>query len=190
VSVRGVLLAAGTSNRYGESNKLLQTLEGKPLVRHAAETLHRSVLDGVTIVVGCEADSVRAALGDLPVAVRVNDDYTAGQSTSVRIGIEDAASRDADAALVALGDMPWVNFETINLLVEGYRRGVSDVLVAACEGTRGNPVLFDSRFFEALTDVSGDVGGREIIFEADGAVAVETGDDGVLRDIDQPADLP
>lgn len=188
-SVRGVLLAAGTSSRYGGANKLLQTIDGRPMVRHVAETSDRSDLDGVTVVVGHEADRVRSALGDLPVAVRLNDDYIAGQSTSVRVGIDDAADRGADAALVALGDMPWVTVETVDTLVEAYRRGVSDLLVAACEGSRGNPVLFDKRFFAALTDVSGDIGGRELIFQADTAVAVETGDDGVLRDVDQPDDL-
>jgi molybdenum cofactor cytidylyltransferase len=189
-SVRGVLLAAGTSSRYGAANKLLQSVEGKPVVRHAAETLVESGLSGVTVVVGHEADRVRAALADLPVAVRTNDEFAAGQSTSVRAGIADAAERDVDAALVALGDMPWVSVGTVDLLVEAYRRGVSDLLVAASDNQRGNPVLFDSRFFDALTDVDGDVGGRALLFEADATAAIETGDAGVVRDVDRPSDLP
>lgn len=188
-SVRGVLLAAGTSSRFGDPNKLLETVEGKSLVRHAAETVVESSLDGVTVVVGHEADRVRAALDGLPVAVRTNDEYATGQSTSVRVGIADVAERGADAALVALGDMPWVSVGAVDRLVEAYRRGVSDLLVAACDGQRGNPVLFDSRFFDALTAVDGDVGGREILLEADATVAVETGDPGVRRDVDRPSDL-
>lgn len=188
-SVRGVLLAAGTSSRFGAANKLLQTVEGKPLVRHAAETVVGSNLDGVTVVVGHEADRVRTALDGLAVTVRENEDYATGQSTSVRVGINDAVGRGADAALVALGDMPWVSVGSVDSLVDAYRRGVSDLVVAACDGQRGNPVLFDSRFFDALAGVNGDVGGRGILFEADTTVAVETGDPGVLRDIDRPSDL-
>ena len=36
-SVGGVLLAAGTSSRFGDANKLLADLHGAPLVRHAAQ---------------------------------------------------------------------------------------------------------------------------------------------------------
>lgn len=189
-TVRGVLLAAGTSSRYGDENKLLQTVEGKSLVRHAAETLVASDVDGVTVVVGYEADRVRAAIDDLDVAIRTNDDYGAGQSTSVGTGIADAAERGADAALIALGDMPWVEVETVDYLVDGYRRGMSDILVAAHEGNRGNPVLFDSRFFDQLIDVDGDVGGRHLLLESGETVAIETSDPGVVRDIDCPTDLP
>jgi molybdenum cofactor cytidylyltransferase len=189
-SVRGVLLAAGTSSRYGEANKLLQTVDGMPLVRYAAETLLGSAVNGVTVVVGHEADRVRAAVDDLAVAIRTNDDYTEGQSTSVRVGIGDAAERGADAALVALGDMPWVTVETVDCLVEAYRRGVSDIIVAAHEGKRGNPVLFDGRYFDRLTDVDGDVGGRHLLLNSGEAVAIETGDSGVVRDVDRQTDLP
>lgn len=189
-SVRGVLLAAGTSRRYGEANKLLEMVDGTPLVRRAAETLLGSRLDGVTVVVGHDADRVRASLDGLAVDIRTNDAHGDGQSTSVRVGIADAVERGADAALLALGDMPWVSVDTVDCLVTAYRRGVSDIVVAAYEGRRGNPVLFDSRFFDALTDVDGDIGGREVLRDAGVTVAVETDDPGVVRDVDRPSDLP
>lgn len=36
---------------------------------------------------------------------------------------------------------------------------------------------------------SNDVGGREILLDGDGSVLVETGDPGVLADVDHPDDL-
>jgi molybdenum cofactor cytidylyltransferase len=50
-------------------------------------------------------------------------------------------------------------------------------------------VLFDERHFEALEDVSGDAGGRELLLDGDRAAIVETGDPGVVRDVDTEADL-
>jgi molybdenum cofactor cytidylyltransferase len=187
-SVHGVLLAAGTSSRFGDANKLLAPVDGDPIVRRAAAALVDSGVDGVTVVVGHGADRVEAALDGLAVTIRRNDDFAEGQSTSLRVGIEAAVERNADAALVALGDMPHVEPATHDRMLRAYERGVADALAAAFEGTRGNPVLFDASFFDRLVAVSGDVGGREILLSAD-AAAIETGDPGVCHDVDRPTDL-
>ncbi|MFB6303750.1 MAG: NTP transferase domain-containing protein [Haloferacaceae archaeon] len=184
--VAGVLLAAGTGSRFGEGNKLLADLAGDPLVRHAARALV-AALDRVVVVVGHEADAVEAALAGLDVRTVRNPDYERGQSTSVAAGV--AAVRDADAAVFALGDMPRVRPETVRTLVAAYRAGAGTALAAACEGRRGNPVLFDAVHFDALGDVDGDVGGREILLGGDRSALVETGDPGVVRDVDRPGDL-
>jgi len=188
-SVHGVVLAAGTSSRYGEANKLLEPIDGDPLVVHAVRTICASSVDGTTVVVGYEAERVRGVLADLPVDVRVNHAFESGQSTSVATGVAAARERGADAVVFALGDMPDVAVQSVETLLGAYRSGEGDALAAAYEGIRGNPVLFDSRFFDALTNVDGDVGGREILRTDPAAAVSETGDPGVLRDIDHPADL-
>jgi molybdenum cofactor cytidylyltransferase len=193
--VAGVLLAAGTSSRFGEANKLLATHDGDPLVRHAARTLLDAGVDPVAVVVGHEADRVVDALDGLDVTFVRNPDYRQGQATSVRAGIDAVRDRgdahDApDAAVVALGDMPFVDPETVGTLAIAYAAGVGDALAAAYEGTRGNPVLFDRRFFGDLTDVSGDVGGRAILLESDDSARVAVSDSGVRRDVDERSDLP
>ena len=62
-------------------------------------------------------------------------------------------------------------------------------LAAAHDGRRGNPVLFDRRFFDDLTRVDGDIGGREILLESDASACVDVPDGGVRRDIDEPEDF-
>jgi molybdenum cofactor cytidylyltransferase len=186
-TIAGVLLAAGTSSRFGERNKLLAAVESEPVVRRAAETLLASDVDPVVVVLGHEADRVRAALADLNVGFVENSDYRDGQATSVRTGVEAVRER-ADAALFALGDMPFVVPESVGALLAAYRAGAGDALAAACDGERGNPVLFDARFFDDLAEVSGDTGGRAILLSE--GTLVETGDPGVCRDVDEPADLP
>jgi molybdenum cofactor cytidylyltransferase len=188
-TVWGVVLAAGTSSRYGEPNKLLASLDGRPLVAHAVETLVESDCDGVTVVVGWEHERVTDAVAAFDVEIVENPAFADGQSTSVRRGVERADAQGADAVLVALGDMPDVDVASVDLLVEAYERGVADVLAAAAAGQRGNPVLFDAAYFDALAAVEGDTGGRSLLTPAEGAVAIETGDYGVHRDVDRPADL-
>lgn len=187
--VVGVLLAAGTSERFGRQNKLLTDVDGVPMVRRAARTLTQNDLDDVIAVVGFDADPVRAALDGLDLEVIENRNFRAGQATSVRAGIRAARERDAVAVCFALGDMPWVRPSTIDALVRVYRAEAGDPLAAAFEGERGNPTLFGSRHFDALEDVAGDIGGRELLLTADDAALVETGDPGIRRDVNEPDDL-
>ncbi|MFB6299203.1 MAG: NTP transferase domain-containing protein [Halobacteriales archaeon] len=188
-TVAGVLLAAGTSSRFGDRNKLLASIDGDPIVVHAARTLRRSAVESVIVIVGHEADRVRTALADLDVTIIENDAYAEGQATSVRTGVEaiEEADPTVDAAVFALGDMPFVAPETVDTLIEAFRAAVGTALAAAFEGQRGNPVLFSAEHFPALADVDGDVGGRAILLEH--GTLIDTGDPGVVADIDTPSDL-
>jgi molybdenum cofactor cytidylyltransferase len=186
--VAGVLLAAGTGSRFGDANKLLATLDGEPLVRHAARTLLDAGLDPVVAVVGHEGDRVAGALDGVGVRVVENDAYREGQATSVRAGVE-ALGPDVDAVVFALGDMPRVDPASVRALVDVYEESRWTALAAAVAGERGNPVLFDRTHFDALVAVSGDRGGRHVLRRGDRSALVETGDPGVRRDVDTPADL-
>jgi molybdenum cofactor cytidylyltransferase len=211
--ILGVLLAAGTGSRFdggtesgfdGESeaefdeeNKLLADFDGEPIVTRAAQTLTESSLDATLAVVGHDAEAVERALPE-EIEVVANPDYRQGQSTSVRRGIVAARERDAEAVLFALGDMPCVAVETVEAILDTYRENADDAPATASErpgivaprydGQRGNPVLFDSRYFDALGNVEGDRGGRELL-ESEPVSWVEVEDSGVHRDVDTLADL-
>lgn len=187
-AVAGVVLAAGAGRRFGPENKLLAPLDGRPVVDHAVRAVERASLTPLVVVVGHEADRLKGALGDRDVEIVHNPDYASGQATSVARGIEAVHDR-ADGVLIALGDMPAVTVGTIRTLVHAYRVGAGDALAAAHEGRRGNPVLFDERYFSDLTDVNGDVGGRSVLLNGDRSAFVETGDPCVHRDVDTPDDL-
>lgn len=185
-TVAGILLAAGRSERFGPGNKLLADIEGEPVVRRAARSLLSSWVDDVAVVLGHDGTRVGDALAGLDLRAVRNEAYDAGQSTSVRRGIE--AVRDhAEAAVIALGDMPFVDPGTIDALVAAYDAGAGTALAAAHEGERGNPVLFDAVHFDDLAAIEGDAGGRSILL-AEGRL-VETGDPGVRRDVDAPEDI-
>lgn len=187
--VAGVLLAAGTSSRFGERNKLLEPIDGIPLVRRSAETLVDAGLAPLIAVVGHDAPKVREALAGLGIEILENEAYREGQATSVRAAVRALAARgDVDAAVFALGDMPFVAADSVRTLVSTYAAGDATALAAAYEGVRGNPVLFDRQHFTALSTVVGDTGGKSVFKEANHAL-VETGDPGVRFDIDTTDDL-
>lgn len=184
----GVVLAAGASRRFGDRNKLCEPVGGVPMVRRVAETLLAASLEAVAVVVG-DAAAVRETVADLDVAVVETDAHAAGQSRSVRRGVAWATARGADAALIALGDMPYVDSASVDALVAVHEHDGASALAAAHEGQRGNPVLFAAAHFDALSALEGDRGGREVFLGADDAALVETGDPGVRQDVDVPEDL-
>lgn len=187
--VVGVILAAGGSTRFGDANKLLTRIDGEPMVARSVDTFLESDLPSVLAILGDDAASVSAALADAAVETIHNDRWEDGQSTSVIAGLRGAMERDATAVVFGLGDMPWVRPRTVNVLLEAYAATEAPVIAAAHQGRRGNPVLFTDATFDRLLGISGDTGGREVLLGCDDAVAIETGDPGVHRDVDHRDDL-
>lgn len=187
--IAGLVLAAGTSTRFGASNKLLATVDGTPIVHHATQTLLDASLDPVIVVTGYESTRVSKAVADLPVQTVENPEYESGHGTSIATGVE-SLPEDISAVVIALGDMPFVKADSVRQLVTTFQAGDWTALAAANEGARGNPVFFDRTHFDELRSLSGDEGGRSVLLNAPDAALVETGDPGVRRDIDTTTDLP
>jgi molybdenum cofactor cytidylyltransferase len=176
----------------GAVNKLLVEIDGVPMVRLVAETLRRSQATPLVVVIGHEAERVRAALVGLGGATIVeNPDYAAGLSTSLRRGLA-ALPADVDGAVVCLGDMPRVAPRTIDRLIAAFNPAEGRAIcVPTRNGKRGNPVLWARRFFSEMQEIAGDVGARHLVGAYPESVAeVEMAeDDGVLLDIDTPEAL-
>lgn len=186
-TVYALVLAAGEGVRFSGGYKLLANLGETTVIRRAVRTLLHAGCP-TYVVVGHEESRVREALSGLGAEFVVNTEYTEGKSTSLRVGVA-ALPDDADAVLVALGDMPVIDESTVRTLIRAYAAGAGDALAAAHEGVRGNPVLFDRSLFERLRAVDDDEGGREVLLGAANAVLVETNDPGVRRDVDTREEL-
>jgi molybdenum cofactor cytidylyltransferase len=191
-SIVGVLLAAGLSSRFTGGNKLLADTsrdgEHGAMVRLAADQLVESPVERAVAVLGHDADRVADVLTPVDIETVYNPAYEDGQATSVAHGVDWARDHDADAALFALGDMPWVSPATYLAIVDRWREIGAGIVVPEFDGERGNPVLFGATHFDALAAVSGDTGGRELMAsEPVERVAVE--DPGIARDVDYRNDL-
>jgi molybdenum cofactor cytidylyltransferase len=165
------------------------------MVVHAVRAALGSQAVEVVVVLGHMADEVRSAIeAAAPAKSRlrfvINPDFADGLSTSVRTGIG-ALGKDIDAAVVQLGDMPAVNTALLDRLLAAFNpvEGRS-ICVPTVRGKRGNPVLWDRRFFAEIGNLSGDTGAKHLIGEhGDLVCEVEMAGEAALTDIDTPEAL-
>jgi molybdenum cofactor cytidylyltransferase len=183
----GVILAAGGSTRMGPAaQKPLLTWRGEPFIRHVARTALGAGLAPVVIVTGAHAAEVRAAVADLPVATVHNPEWEAGQSTSVRCGLQ-ALPDTIGSAVFLLADQPQIPVELVQALADRHAQTLSPVVAPLIGDRRGNPVLFDRVTFADLRLLTGDVGGRAV-FARQSITYVPWHDANVLLDVDTPED--
>lgn len=185
--IAGIVLAAGRSSRMAGANKLLESVNGKPMVRAAVEAAVHGNLSPVIVVTGHEPNKVASMLGGLDTVFAHNPNYQDGLSTSLAAGIA-AVPETCEAACVLLADMPGVTADHVERLLAAFDPDAdAAICVPTYKGQRGNPVLFAQRFFPAMKSLSGDVGARDIVRQNAAAVReVEMPDAGVLADVDTP----
>jgi molybdenum cofactor cytidylyltransferase len=188
--VSAVVLAAGRSTRMGGPNKLLAELDGRKLVRIVTEQALASKAKDVIVVTGYQAELVEKALAGLKVTFVRNPDFAKGLASSVKAGVS-AVPKQADGAVVCLGDMPLISANLINRLIDAFAPDRGNLIaVPVSDGRRGNPVLWSRRFFNELMVLDGDVGARHLIAKHNEVVAeVQVEGDGAFLDIDTPQAL-
>jgi len=188
--VTGILLAAGAGRRFGVhsgTHKLLQPLPGgEPLAVAAGRNLIAAVPGSIAVVRAGDLQ-LAAALAAVGLRIVEHPGADGGLGTSLAAGV--AAAPDAAGWLIALGDMPWVQPETISALAQALAGGAS-LVAPTTAGRRGHPVGFAAFWQNHLLDLKGDQGARDLIAaQAGRLLLLPTEDPGVLLDVDTPADL-
>lgn len=183
--VAAVILAAGLSRRMGGVNKLVAPVAGVPMVARVVDAFLASKAELVVVVVGHEAERVRAVLAGKDVHFVENPDYEEGLGASLRVGIG-ALDAALDGALIALGDMPWITASHVDALIDSFDpQGPKSICVPVHDRKRGHPVLWSARHFAEMQKLGGDVGARSLLERhADRVLDVPIDDAAVHLDID------
>jgi len=184
--IAAVVLAAGSSSRMGKPKQTLQ-LEDGPMLEMVLQTLRQTKVGRVVVVLGAHSSVVRGWVKFGKEKVVVNPRFKEGMSGSIRLGLAEA--EEADAAMIVLGDQPFVSPGTIDRIIDAYVSSRSPVVVPVYHGRRGNPVLFDRSLFPQIRRIRGDVGAKSVVSgNEDKLLQVDVNDEGILVDIDTPSD--
>ncbi|WP_328416703.1 nucleotidyltransferase family protein [Micromonospora sp. NBC_00389] len=184
MATAGLLLAAGAGRRFGTPKALL-SYRGRLLVEHAAAILTAADCRPIVVVLGAQADRVRASTR-LPSVV-LNDDWTTGMGSSLRAGLSALTSGTAVAAVVTLVDMPGLTPEAVRRVA---RDATADSLTVATyqDGRRGHPVLLGRHHWAGVASAAtGDRGARDYLrAQGDAVRLVPCADVADDTDVDLP----
>lgn len=181
--ISAILLGAGESRRMGV-DKLLLPWGRKTVLDRCFETLLRSEVQELVVVLGIRNERVKNLFHGRKIKVVVNPYSNRGMSTSIRRGLQ-IIRPSCHGILIALGDQPLLKTRTINVLIHAFEKGKAGIIVPSFQGRRGHPVIFHRRYKKELLDLRGDVGGRSIIerYPEDVRV-VPVKSIGVVKDVD------
>lgn len=172
ISCAGLLLAAGEGKRFG-GDKLGALVDGETVLALSASALASTDCILRAAVVGPATLHHTALLERFGYEVIVNADASTGMSTSVRRAVAWAEMRGADAALLALADMPFVTPTHLSRLAAQFKRSKNGIAYSRSGAKRSPPALFAASWFETLQMLEGDVGARALL-------AAASDDDGVV----------
>lgn len=185
-----ILLAAGQSSRMRGSDKLMQLIDGQPLVRRQAK-LARAVTTGPVIAALPPQPHDRyQALVDLDLQLLPVPDADEGMNASLRRAFE-AVPKHAPGAMLLLGDLPDLTESDLRIILQDvdFKSNTRIWRGATQDGKPGHPVVFSADLFDQFKTLSGDSGGREVVQSAKGRVALVTlPGHRARRDLDTPED--
>jgi molybdenum cofactor cytidylyltransferase len=188
--VGAIILAGGSSARMGRAKQLLP-LGDSTVLEQTIANVRGAEVNEIVLVLGASAETIRR---QLPLSlleglnIVVNRDYREGMSSSLRAGIS-ALDQRSEAALIILGDQPFIRSQTMDQVIRAYRREQAQIVIPSFHGTRGNPVLLDRSVFPEVMALEGDIGSRAIFGNhLEGIAKVDVEDEGILLDIDDSDD--
>jgi molybdenum cofactor cytidylyltransferase len=185
--ISAIVLAAGTSSRFGGTKQLVE-VRGKPMVQHAIDAAVAGGADEVVVVLGHDADAVRDVLRP-PSNVRtvMNPAYEEGQATSLAVGLA-AVERTSEGAVVLMADQPGIEGRHVRALLDTFAADPAPIVRLRFRDGPG-PALLAREIWEAARALTGDAGARQLIAAHPELVLEVFVDEDMPPDVDVPEDI-
>ncbi|MCE8532060.1 nucleotidyltransferase family protein [Ruegeria pomeroyi] len=157
-----LLLAAGRSRRMGGADKLMQEIDGMPLLRRTA--LRALKVAPVIVAVPPAPHPRHDALAGLPVDIVAVPDADEGMNASLHRAVS-ALPDETPAAMVLLADLPDLTSDDLTLVLGAIDFSTKNLIWrgATASGHPGHPVVFHRALFPALLELTGDTGAQSVV---------------------------
>jgi xanthine dehydrogenase accessory factor len=186
-SLHVMLLAAGSSSRFG-SPKQLADVAGRPMLARTLDTLRQlERRHPVTVVLGANAERLEPIVRAAGANAAFNPEYGQGMASSICAGLA-RAPLDARGVLIVLADQVAVTTEDLRRLVSRWEQQPDRIVAAQYGDTIGVPAILPADLFPELAALQGDRGARPLLARhAERVIRVPM--PSAAQDIDTPADL-
>lgn len=178
-----IVLAAGRSRRMGRPKPLLE-LGAKTFLERILEA-HRAARLPVVVVLGPDAEAIRAQIDLSSVSCLVNPEPERGPLSSLQLALEGVAQ--SSALILHPADHPLVRPQTLEALARFHRRVTHCIGIPTFQGMKGHPVLFPARFYPDLRSADPAQGARDVVHRnASFVFFLPVEDPGIAWDVDTP----
>lgn len=169
--------------------KQLLRYRNRTLIEHTIRQAMDAGFAPVIVVVGAEAEAVRASIAALPVEIVQNDAWQLGMGSSIVAGMRVLQDAGADSAAVAilLADQPLVTADHLSHMRTLLHTANALVVAAEYSGAIGVPALFKRDMFAVLAGLEPEAGARHVLRDsgidvtpfplAEAAIDLDTPDD-------------
>ena len=161
--IKAILLAAGQSKRLKSENKLIKIYKKKPLINHSLNTLHKSKVDKVIIVLGYQHEKLKKIIKKNRKNIFIlNKDYRKGMASSIKVGLKKVLKKDKGFIIVQ-SDMPFIKTSDINKIYSSIK--IKKFLVCALKFKNkiGNPIGFDISLIKKFKNIKGEFGAKFMV---------------------------
>ncbi len=183
-----ILLAAGGSTRMRGGDKLLEIIDGEPLLARSARMALESGAGEVIAVTGANRAARESVLAGLPLRIVANENWREGMGRSIATGVA-ALPADTRGVMVLPADMPDLTSALLDTLIAALPPQAPRRILRprTMQGIPGNPVLFGAAHLPALAALTGDAGARQVVAaNSENLCFMEGAGEGVLTDLDTP----
>ncbi len=182
-----LVMAAGRAQRFGADKRCEKLLPDRTLLVATVQSM-AAVFDEVWVVLRSDDDPAILGLTDPGLQVVPSPRADQGLGFSIADAFRALSESQATAAAVLLGDMPCIEPDTFEVLIEHV--AADRIVRPEFHGRAGHPVIFGRDLWGELTQLQDEEGARSVIHRhPEACMHIEVDDPGVLMDADRPEDL-
>ena len=182
-----VIMGAGSSSRFGGTNKLLEPFADSTVGERVLNVLPFDLIHRSVLVTGSDIEALYS--GKYNIQVLINSQPTLGIGRTVKIGLA-ALGNTYDGYMFVVCDQPMLTNDSIIALINAWRSDPEAIMSLGYKGRIGNPVIFPASLYSELTRLKNHEYGRTVYLRhIDMLKHVEVADETELMDIDTVEDL-
>lgn len=186
--IAALILAAGQSRRMGKP-KMLLPWGTNTILGQVIQEFQAAGVNDIIVVTGGDRPEVERVAEASSARTVFNAAYASEEMlSSLQIGLRSMAS-GADAAMVALGDQPQIQRQTIERIAQYYAERGASVIVPSYRMRRGHPWLVARERWDDILRMQAPQTPRDFLNQnADSIRYLLVDTPTILQDIDTPQD--
>ncbi|MEW6170373.1 MAG: nucleotidyltransferase family protein [Candidatus Omnitrophota bacterium] len=182
-----ILLAAGESKRFG-SPKQLAKINSTTLIEYLISKLEKTKVDEIIVVLGAYKEKIEKLIPSY-IKIATNKDYQEGQTSSLKIGLENISS-DAKYFLVLPVDIPAISAETIDFVIDKFINSKFLIGIPSYKNQKGHPPIYSIKLKNQILELKNNKPLYTINHQFIGqTLDIPVDDKNILFNINTPEDL-